>query len=60
MAFNCASPCWANLSPIPKEYFEENLAWLEDMIPWYYTDQYVRLKNSCTTPMVSRNSPLAA
>ncbi len=28
-----------------------NLAWLEDMVPWMYTDQYVRLKNSCTTPI---------
>jgi L-alanine-DL-glutamate epimerase-like enolase superfamily enzyme len=28
-----------------------NLAWLEDMIPWQYTDQYVRLSNSCTTPI---------
>jgi L-alanine-DL-glutamate epimerase-like enolase superfamily enzyme len=30
-----------------------NLAWLEDMIPWQYTDQYVRLKNSCTTPILT-------
>jgi L-alanine-DL-glutamate epimerase-like enolase superfamily enzyme len=30
-----------------------NLAWLEDMIPWFYTDQYVRLKNSCTTPILT-------
>lgn len=28
-----------------------NLAWLEDMIPWQFTDQYVRLSNSCTTPV---------
>ena len=28
-----------------------NLAWLEDMIPWMYTDQYVRLKNSTTIPI---------
>jgi len=28
-----------------------NLAWLEDMIPWQYTDQYIRLSNSCTTPI---------
>lgn len=28
-----------------------NLAWLEDMIPWQYTDQYVRLSNSCQTPI---------
>ena len=30
-----------------------NLAWLEDMVPWQYTDQYVRLKNSCTTPILT-------
>jgi L-alanine-DL-glutamate epimerase-like enolase superfamily enzyme len=30
-----------------------NLAWLEDMIPWFYTDDYVRLKNSCTTPILT-------
>lgn len=30
-----------------------NLAWLEDMIPWEYTDQYVRLKNSCQTPILT-------
>ena len=28
-----------------------NLAWAEDMIPWQYTDQYVRLRNSTTTPI---------
>ncbi|WP_199613700.1 mandelate racemase/muconate lactonizing enzyme family protein [Paenibacillus alkalitolerans] len=28
-----------------------NLAWMEDMIPWHYTDQYVRLANSVTTPI---------
>jgi len=28
-----------------------NLAWLEDLIPWQYTDQYVRLSQSCTTPL---------
>ena len=28
-----------------------NLAWLEDMVPWMYTDQLVRLKNACTTPI---------
>ncbi|MBT5873980.1 MAG: mandelate racemase/muconate lactonizing enzyme family protein, partial [Candidatus Latescibacteria bacterium] len=28
-----------------------NLAWLEDMIPWQLTDQYVRLKNACDTPI---------
>lgn len=30
-----------------------NLAWLEDMVPWFYTDQYVRLKNSCQTPILT-------
>lgn len=28
-----------------------NLAWMEDMIPWIYTDQYVRLKSSTTVPV---------
>lgn len=28
-----------------------NLAWIEDMVPWMYTDQYVRLKNSTTVPV---------
>jgi L-alanine-DL-glutamate epimerase-like enolase superfamily enzyme len=28
-----------------------NLAWLEDLIPWDYTDDYVRLRNSCKTPI---------
>jgi L-alanine-DL-glutamate epimerase-like enolase superfamily enzyme len=30
-----------------------NLAWLEDMVPWQYTDQYVRLKASCKTPILT-------
>jgi L-alanine-DL-glutamate epimerase-like enolase superfamily enzyme len=28
-----------------------NLAWYEDMIPWQLTDQYVRLAQSCSTPI---------
>ncbi|MDE2701361.1 MAG: mandelate racemase/muconate lactonizing enzyme family protein, partial [Gemmatimonadota bacterium] len=28
-----------------------NLAWLEDMIPWQLTDQWVRLKNATATPV---------
>ena len=28
-----------------------NLAWLEDPIPWQYTDQYVRLSQSCAVPI---------
>ncbi|MFN8094009.1 MAG: mandelate racemase/muconate lactonizing enzyme family protein [Vicinamibacteria bacterium] len=30
-----------------------NLAWLEDMVPWQYTDQYVRLKAACRTPILT-------
>jgi L-alanine-DL-glutamate epimerase-like enolase superfamily enzyme len=30
-----------------------NLAWLEDMVPWFYVDQYVRLTNACTTPILT-------
>jgi L-alanine-DL-glutamate epimerase-like enolase superfamily enzyme len=30
-----------------------NLAWLEDMIPWDYTEDYVRLKNACKTPLAT-------
>lgn len=28
-----------------------NLAWYEDMLPWQMTEQYVRLAQSCTTPI---------
>ena len=28
-----------------------NIAWMEDMVPWMYTDQYIRLKNSTTIPV---------
>lgn len=28
-----------------------NLAWMEDMIPWSYTDQYKRLSQSVATPL---------
>ena len=28
-----------------------NIAWMEDMVPWIYTDQMVRLKNSTTIPV---------
>ena len=28
-----------------------NIAWMEDMIPWMYTDQYRRLKDSTTIPV---------
>jgi len=32
---------------------EFNMAYLEDMLPWQLTDQYVRLKNSCRTPILT-------
>ncbi|MBB3113037.1 L-alanine-DL-glutamate epimerase-like enolase superfamily enzyme [Paenibacillus phyllosphaerae] len=28
-----------------------NLAWMEDMIPWQYTDQYAQLARAVTTPI---------
>ncbi|MBN2984085.1 MULTISPECIES: mandelate racemase/muconate lactonizing enzyme family protein [Cohnella] len=28
-----------------------NLAWMEDMIPWQYTEQYARLSRAMTTPI---------
>ena len=28
-----------------------NLAWLEDLVPWQYTDQYVRLAQASNTPI---------
>lgn len=30
-----------------------NMCWLEDMIPWQLTDQYVRLHNASTTPIAT-------
>jgi gluconate/galactonate dehydratase len=30
-----------------------NPAWLEDMIPWQYTDQYIRLSQSCAVPIAT-------
>ncbi len=30
-----------------------NLAWLEDMLPWYLTDQYKQLKQSTTAPIAT-------
>lgn len=28
-----------------------NLAWMEDCIPWFYLDQWKRLKSSCSIPL---------
>jgi L-alanine-DL-glutamate epimerase-like enolase superfamily enzyme len=30
-----------------------NFAWYEDMVPWWYTDQYLRLRDACTTPILT-------
>ncbi|MDZ7371729.1 MAG: mandelate racemase/muconate lactonizing enzyme family protein [candidate division KSB1 bacterium] len=30
-----------------------NFAWYEDMIPWQFTDQYVKLRQSCKTPILT-------
>jgi L-alanine-DL-glutamate epimerase-like enolase superfamily enzyme len=30
-----------------------NLAWLEDLIPWFYPDDYLRIRNACTTPLLT-------
>jgi L-alanine-DL-glutamate epimerase-like enolase superfamily enzyme len=34
-----------------RELDQFSLAWYEDMIPWQFTDQYVRLSQSVTTPI---------
>ena len=39
----------ASRSPSALDKF--NLAWYEDLIPWQYTDQYVRLAQACNTPI---------
>jgi L-alanine-DL-glutamate epimerase-like enolase superfamily enzyme len=30
-----------------------NLAWYEDMVPWQLSDQYVKLRQSCNTPILT-------
>ena len=30
-----------------------NLAWIEDLIPWDYVDDYVRIRQSCKTPILT-------
>lgn len=30
-----------------------NLAWIEDPLPWDYVDDYVRIRNSCKTPILT-------
>jgi L-alanine-DL-glutamate epimerase-like enolase superfamily enzyme len=38
---------------IARRLEKHNPAWLEDMIPWQYTDQYLRLSQSCTVPIAT-------
>jgi L-alanine-DL-glutamate epimerase-like enolase superfamily enzyme len=40
-----------NCIKIAQRLDKYNLAWYEDMVPWQYTDQYVRLSNATTTPV---------
>ena len=43
--------CVEDCIKVARRLDKYNLAWYEDMIPWQYTDQYVRLAQSCTTPV---------
>ncbi|HEY5561454.1 MAG TPA: mandelate racemase/muconate lactonizing enzyme family protein [Clostridiaceae bacterium] len=43
--------CVEDCIKLAKRVEKYNLAWAEDMIPWHLTDQYVRLRNSTTTPI---------
>lgn len=43
--------CVEDCIKLAKRVEKYNLAWAEDMIPWQLTDQYVRLRNSTTTPI---------
>ena len=36
---------------LAQELDRYTLAWLEDMVPWQFTDQFVRLSQACTTPI---------
>jgi L-alanine-DL-glutamate epimerase-like enolase superfamily enzyme len=36
---------------IARRLEKHSLAWLEDLIPWHYTDQYVRLSRATTAPL---------
>jgi len=36
---------------LAKRIEKYNIAWLEDLVPWQYTDQYVKLSNSTTIPI---------
>lgn len=36
---------------LAKKLEDFNIAWIEDMVPWQYTEQYVRLQNSVNIPV---------
>ena len=43
--------CVEDCIQLCKRIEKYNIAWAEDLIPWQYTDQYVRLRNSTTVPI---------
>ncbi|GHU72099.1 hypothetical protein AGMMS49992_07330 [Clostridia bacterium] len=45
--------CVEDCIKLAKRVERFNLAWLEDMIPWQYTEQWVRLRNASTTPVAT-------
>ena len=45
----CVEDCIRFLRRVEKY----NLAWVEDLAPWHYTDHYVRLRNSTTVPIAT-------
>ena len=38
---------------LAKRLEKYNISWMEDPVPWQYTDQYVRMANSTTTPLAT-------
>ena len=45
--------CVEDCIKIARRLERHNPAWLEDMIPWQYTDQYLRLTQSCAVPIAT-------
>lgn len=45
----CVEDCIRFLRRVEKY----NLAWVEDLAPWHFTDHYVRLRNSTTVPIAT-------
>ena len=38
---------------LAKRLEKYNISWMEDPVPWQYTDQYVRMANATTTPLAT-------